>query len=267
MSGSHRALVSLGEPVDTIVIDPDPTNNNEAQAPHPDPPDVERSIEVGVPERDFNIHHSVLYTHNYYEKVQPEPGADFRAKCLSCWIEKKKEVLLRITDGNIRGPVGHLSSHHKSHFEKYTKQRTEIDDLREKAKKKPSSSEKNTQMKLFSGGGEGNKIMQLQTRDDPVAQALYDRARVLFSAKTLTPFNALQHDYLYVEALLPKTHKKIKIKSAKTISRHTGDLADEIKRDIMSIILSVLEEGDTFYVSTASPQTCTRLATCIPSSL
>ena len=103
-------------------------------------------------------------------------------------------------------------------------------------------------MKLFSAAGDGNKMMMhLPNREDPVAQALYDKARVLFSATTMTPFNALQHDYLYVEALLPKSHKKIKIKSGKTISRHTGILADEIRREIMSIIMSVLDEGDTFY--------------------
>lgn len=142
------------------------------------------------------------------------------------------------------GPVNHLSSQHKAHFEKYTKQRAEVDALREDSRKKP----KETQMKLFGAAGDGNTmLMRLPSREDPAAQAAYDKARVLFSAKTMTPFNALQHDYLYVEALLPKTHKKIKIKSGKTISRHTGVLADEIRREIMSIIMSVLEDGDSFY--------------------
>ena len=62
----------------------------------------------------------------------------------------------------------------------------------------------------------------------------------------MTPFNALKHDHLYVEALLPKSHSKIKNKSVQTISRHTADLADELRRDMLSIILSVLEENKSF---------------------
>ena len=101
MSRNQRA--SVMEPEDAIMIDPDPTNNNTARAAPTPNPETDSSIQIGVPVEGFNIHNSVLYTHHYYEKVQPEPGADVRAKCLSCWIEKKKEVLLKISDGNIRG--------------------------------------------------------------------------------------------------------------------------------------------------------------------
>lgn len=103
MSGNNRA--SVMEPEDAIMIDPDPANNNTARAaPTPTSnPGTNSSVQIGVPEKDFNIYNSVLYSHHYYEKVQPEPGADVRAKCLPCWIEKKKEVFLKISDGNIRG--------------------------------------------------------------------------------------------------------------------------------------------------------------------
>ena len=84
--------------------------------------------------------------------------------------------------------------------------------------------------------------MKLDLKDDPNLQKRYDQARVLFAARTFTAFNALQHDYLYLEALLPKTHKKVKIKSVQTISRHTDIMADDVRRDLMSIIQSMLEE-------------------------
>ena len=61
----------------------------------------------------------------------------------------------------------------------------------------------------------------------------------------MTPFHALQHDRLYLEALLPKTHQRVKIKSERTISRHTDKMADDVRRDLMSIILSVLEEKES----------------------
>ena len=100
MSGNRRATVM--PPEDAIMIDPDPSNNNTAEAPAPSSTNTETSIQIGVPEKDFNIYNSVLYSHHYYEKVQFELG-DVRAKCLACWIEKKKEVFLKISDGNIRG--------------------------------------------------------------------------------------------------------------------------------------------------------------------
>ena len=62
----------------------------------------------------------------------------------------------------------------------------------------------------------------------------------------MTPFHALTQDHLYVEALLPKSHSKIKNKNPRTISRHTEDLAKEIRRDMLSIILSVVDENKSF---------------------
>ena len=42
----------------------------------------------------------------------------------------------------------------------------------------------------------------------------------------MTPFHAMIHDRLLVEALLPKTHQKVKSKVPLTISRHTGKMAE-----------------------------------------
>ena len=94
--------------------------------------------------------------------------------------------------------------------------------------------------------------MQLDVKLDPHVQKRYDRARVLFSAKNMIPFNALKSDELYVKALLPKTYKKVKNKSVATMSRHTDIVADEVRRDIMSIVQSVIDEkeNNTFGFST-----------------
>ena len=68
----------------------------------------------------------------------------------------------------------------------------------------------------------------------------------------MTPFNALKHDELYLKALLPKSHSRIKIKSKQTLSRHTDKMADEVRVDLMSIMKSVLKEKEskTFGFST-----------------
>ena len=78
--------------------------------------------------------------------------------------------------------------------------------------------------------------------DNSQLQLRYDQARVLFSAKTMTAFQALKHDDLYVKALIP--HRKLTNKSARTISRHTDRMADDVRRDLLSIIQSVLEEKE-----------------------
>lgn len=139
-----------------------------------------------------------------------------------------------------------MRSYHKSHFEKYTKQKLELAELRIKSRSKRdrgTESSKLTQPKLSFGGG--NKLMQVQFKDDPALQARYDTARVLFAAKTMTAFNALKHDKIYLEALLPKSFHRLKIKGHQTISRHTDQMADNVRRDLMSIILSILSEKDS----------------------
>ena len=106
MSGDTRASVQV--PRDTIIIDPDPVNNNtpsqessSSQAAQND------AVVIGEPADGFNIHQAMIFTHNYFEKIQIEHddgSGDFRAKCLMC-AEKKKEVLLKIAQGNLRGEL------------------------------------------------------------------------------------------------------------------------------------------------------------------
>ena len=105
MSGSGGSRATVSVPVDAVIRDPDPSNNNDTPgtAASPSSDNLASDRQIGVPDKDFNIHLSVLYTHNYFEKVKHEPGGDVRAKCLPCSLEKKKTTLLRISDNNIRG--------------------------------------------------------------------------------------------------------------------------------------------------------------------
>ena len=255
MSGDSRATVQV--PTDAIIIDPpDPVNNNSSESPAPATSQNSKVV-IGEPAEEFNIHQMMIISHNYFEKVQipSDDGGqgDVRARCLMCG-DKGKEVLLKISDGNLRGVEGHMQALHKKHFEKYTKQKTDLSELRQKSRTKRNRSlEKNsslTQPKLAFGGGE--KVMHVDFKDDPALQARFDRAQILFAAKTLTAFNALKHAELYVKALLPKSHQRVKVKSKQTLSRHTDKMADDVRRDLMSIIKSVLKEKEskTFGFST-----------------
>ena len=114
--------------------------------------------------------------------------------------------------------------------------------IEKRAQYKRGGKSDGTQQKLVFGGE--NKILKLDVREDPNLQKRYDEARVLFSARTFTAFNALKSDHLYVRALLPKTFNKVKNKSVSTMSRHTDIMADEVRRNLMSILQSVLAEKE-----------------------
>ena len=129
-------------------------------------------------------------------------------------------------------------------------QKAKVIELRAQNKRgEKTGGDGNRQQKLVFGE---NKTLKLDIREDPNLQKRYDEARVLFSARTFTAFNALKSDDLYVKALLPKTYKKVKNKSVATMSRHTDQIADDIRRDLMGILQSEIagKEQSTFGFST-----------------
>lgn len=261
MSGTSGGRASVQIPSDVIMIDseaPNNINNNStsetdtqpsesasalAPAQNAPPPQVS----IGEPAVGYSIHQSIIISHNYFKKIILSDGSN-RGKCLVCLKEKNKEVLFKMPDGNLRGVEGHLQSSHKSYYEKYIEQKAKVIELRAQ-NKRGEKNESSRQQKLVFGE---NKTMKLDVREDPDLQKRYDKARVLFSAKTFTAFNALKSDEIYVKALLPKTYKKVQNKSVSTMSRHTDQMADDIRRDLMSIIQSELEtkEHNTFGFST-----------------
>jgi len=243
-SGSRASVLNVEDVI--IMIDSDTRNNNNSTPTQPPP-----HIVIGEPAEGYNIHQSMIITHNYYGKVLVGDG-ETRAKCLMCLQDMRKELLLKMSDGNLRGIEGHMQSFHQIHYEKYLQQK-ELAELREKNRYKRGSQKSDIgsnlkQQKLELAGV--NKMVQL--KEDPHLQARYDEARVLFSARTFTPFHALKQDHIYARAFLPNSFKKIKNKSVQTMSRHTDLKSDQVRRDVMSIILSVLDEkqSKTFGFST-----------------
>ena len=82
---------------DAIMIDPDTQNNNSP------PTQALFRVVIGEPAEGYNIHQSMIITHNYFEKVLVGDGpGNVRAKCLICLQEKKKELLLKMSDGNLK---------------------------------------------------------------------------------------------------------------------------------------------------------------------
>ena len=257
MSGTSGGRASVQIPRDVIIIDSDAPNNNNSTSETETQPSVSApaqaqnaplpQVSIGEPAVGYSIHQSIIISHNYFEKKILSDGSQ-RGKCLVCLKEKNKEVLFKMPDGNLRGVEGHLQSNHKTYYEKYIEQKASVIELRAQNKRGEKTGG-SRQQKLVSGE---NKTLKLDVREDPDLQRRYDEARVLFSAKTFTAFNALKSDEIYVKALLPKTYKKVKNKSVTTMSRHTDQMADNIRRDLMSIIQSELDtkEQSTFGFST-----------------
>ena len=95
---------------DVLVMDPDTQNNN--STPTQPPPHVT----IGEPAEGYNIHQSMIITYNYFEKVPVGDGrGDMRVKCLMCLQEKRKELLLKMVDGNLRGKQIDLNYYYLSH--------------------------------------------------------------------------------------------------------------------------------------------------------
>lgn len=237
--------------VDVVMVDVD--NNNQADANQGEENRVEdvRIVEaqaqvvIGVPDPDYDIHKSVFYTHKFYKKIIKEDGSAV-AKCLVCWEKnKEKEVFLKVTDNNTKGLIGHIDSFHPSFAKKWRELKVANDEKKSRSSRKrfKGAEEVKKQTKLLAGA---NKTLQLEQRIDADLQRRYDEGRVLFCSKTFTAFNAMQHDHILVKALLPNSHKYLENKSPKTISIHTSRKADQIRRDMLSILLSAKETTKSF---------------------
>ena len=115
-SGGGRASVQI--PRDVIMIDSDAPNNNNTSSEsetQPDAPTPARNVPpppevmIGEPAEGYSIHQSIIISHNYYEKKILSDGS-MRGKCLVCYKDKKKEVLFKMTDGNLRGKKDHCNN-------------------------------------------------------------------------------------------------------------------------------------------------------------
>lgn len=243
MSELSRGQASVSIPADAIITASE-DNNNQSHEPE------ENERQIGVAPEGYNIHESVLYTHGYFEKIKKDDGSTV-AKCLMCWKKSKETVVTRkITDSSTKGLINHIQTHHKQYVKKWEEQKDANDKLRASynpIRKKNKKTDDGTKQQTLFGGNQG--ILQVESRHDAGAQKRFDEARVMFCAMTMTPFNALQHDHLYVKALCPKSHHRIQIKTPQTISSHTRKKAVELRKTILSLILTAKKNNQSFSFS------------------
>ena len=110
MSGNSGGRATVQIPEDVIISSP--ANNNSTSETDIGPATVEPApaqnalpptppVVIGEPAAGYNIHQSIIMSHHYFEKIIHSDGST-RGKCLVCWMEKKKEVLYKMPDGNLR---------------------------------------------------------------------------------------------------------------------------------------------------------------------
>ena len=100
-------MSSASFPDDVDVDNPDqsqPQSNNNVRETSQTPD----NWQIGVPCKDLNIQKPVLFSHGYFKKVELDNGGT-RAKCMPCWVENGKEVLMKISDNSYKGiKIGHF---------------------------------------------------------------------------------------------------------------------------------------------------------------
>ena len=96
---------------EVVVIDPDATdkdNNNTPDEENEVAADVTRETVVGEPDsNDFRLHGSVVYTHNYFRKIDRTT-----AICLSCKVSNEanqtkppRKENFKVSGGNTSGKI------------------------------------------------------------------------------------------------------------------------------------------------------------------
>ena len=85
---------------------------------------------------------------------------------------------------------------------------------------------------LFSNNG----VMKMESVYDPEMQKRFDQACVDYVAETFTSFHALERLDIILEAV--GRDKKVKVRTDRTISRHTVQRADTMKQNLYNIIAS-----------------------------
>ena len=231
-----------GQSQGVIVVE----SNNNAGGPS----DQERSFKVGEPSPNYRLSESFYTSHNYFRR---DPNGHDEAECLVCAkkqkimnASKRKKVMIKTPNNSPKGMQSHLFTKHKELKSKIEEQKASHDEKKrqnqkEREEKENKKRDSMKQQKLVPSG-EGRSLA-VEPRHDPQMQKRFDQAVVNFAAKTGVSFNALSSGNIeiLINAFYPKSTPKVKGRHRGTISRHTTHEADQIRRDIYSIILSAKE--------------------------
>ena len=238
-----------GQSPDVIVVE----SNNNASDVAAGTSDQETNFKVGEPSPNYRLSESFYTSHNYFRK---DPNSPDEAECLLCAEKqkqinaaKRKRIMIKTPNNSPKGMQSHLFTKHRELKSKIEEQKAVHDEKKRKNQKEREETKKKdsmTQQKLVPSG-EGRSLA-VEPRHDPQMQKRFDQAVVNFAATTGVSFNALSKENMdiLIKPFFPKSTPKVKGRHRSTISRHTSLEADEIRRNIYSIILSAKEDCSSF---------------------
>ena len=87
-------------------------------------------VTIGKPVKDFRLSSSVLYSHNFYRKVEDNNGISIRALCLMCWERDKTKTFIKMPNNSPKGAQLHMKTFHKTFFEDYIRLRQSVTEMK-----------------------------------------------------------------------------------------------------------------------------------------
>ena len=140
-----------------------------------------------------------------------------------------------------------MEAHHEKAYKKMMEQHESNEQRRrEKHKRKMDGF---TQLKLTSQST-NNNMVQIDNRLDPKIQARWDEAVVEFVCESGVSFEAAQKLDIVLRAIWPSGKLRVKVKHAKTVSRHVTNQAVALKIDVYSLIKAAKEYTQMFAFTT-----------------
>ena len=215
--------------------------DNVRQAPETDAQNNAATKDATEKEKVVNWRESPFYISELFSRLP-----DKKAKCNTC------QAILKTTDGNTEGLKNHIIRKHPKkvpEFEecknKVLKKREDIKAERNSLKRSAGKSlEVETRIKQAKLQSKDGKLSVNLPPPNLETQKLWDNAVVDWIVDKQLPFSAASGECFekMVNVLNKHSRNRIKVKSRKTLTKHTEARAEEILTEICCVISAIRED-------------------------
>lgn len=199
---------------------------------------------VGEPSPNYDIQDSVVYSHNWFTKM--EVDGESCAACRVCEQEKKsgkslpktkkkKKEILKTPLGTTKPLFSHMKSHHKEEYKVLNRQYEEIEALRLQKRKRKCSGDGDGNFKQLKLIGANNNL-GLNNKLDPLVQARWDDAVVKFVSETGNSFRSCEKFDILLKAIWPSGRARVNVRTGVTVSKHVRERSQKLKIEVFSIL-------------------------------
>ena len=219
-----------------------PAVNNARQASETDAQNNTAAKDAVEDEEVINWNESPFFISKLFTRL-PEK----KAKCNSC------QATLKTTDGNTEGLRNHIIRKHPKKVPEFEECKKKVLEKRE-ARRSEKNKLKRSAGKSMSEGETKIKQTKLQARDGKLSlklpppdfetQKRWDNAVTDWIVDKQLPFSAASGEYFekMVDVLNKHSRNKIKVKSRRTLTKHVETRAEEILKELCSVISTIRED-------------------------